>query len=152
MNALDWTLAWCSGHIPRFTARTHRLIYRTTGGLVGGRLPGYRILWLTTVGWKTGRSRTWPLLYFTDGADIVVLASNNGADTHPGWYLNLQHNPRVSIQIEGTRRSVIATTADPAERQRLWPVALQTFPLYNVVARRTKREIPLVILRAKQVR
>jgi|SRR5579859_5799566 len=146
MNALDHLLAWCSGHIPLQTARTHRFFYRLTARRLGGRLPGYHILWLTAVGRKTGRPRTWPLIYFPAGDTLVVLASNNGADTHPQWYFNLLRTPQATIEVDGRARPVCARTATAEERARLWPVALRTFPLYEVVARRTQREIPVVLL------
>jgi deazaflavin-dependent oxidoreductase (nitroreductase family) len=147
MRPLDHVLAWCSGHIPGLTARSQRLLYRLTGGHLGGKLPGYQLLWLTTTGRRTGRKYTWPLLYFTDGENLVVLASNNGADTHPNWYLNLLKTPQATVEMHGVKRTLVASTADSAERARLWPVALRTFPLYEVVARRTQRQIPVVLLR-----
>src|SRR5690349_10183841 len=101
MNALDNTLAWLSGHVPLFTARTHRLFYHLTARRLGSRLPGYRILWLTTAGRKTGRLRTWPLIYLRMKDDLIILASNNGADTHPQWYLNLLHNPEATVEVDG---------------------------------------------------
>jgi len=147
MKPLDDVLAWCSGHIPHVTSRSHLFLYRLTGKRFGSRLPGYCILWLTTTGRKTGKQRTKPLLYITDGSDYVILASNDGADTPPQWYLNLLHQSQATIEVNRSKIPVIARTADAPERARLWPVALKTYPLYEVVARRTQREIPVVILR-----
>jgi len=147
MKLLDAVLAWCSGHIPHLTSRSHLFLYRLTGKRLGSRLPGYRLLWLTTTGRTTGKQRTKPLLYLTDGSAYVVLASNDGADTPPQWYLNLLRQPYATIEVNRSKIQVIATTADAPERTRLWPIALKTYPLYEVVARRTRREIPVVILR-----
>ena len=146
LGRIDRTLAFCSARIPLFTARTHRLAYRISGRRVGGRLPGYHIGWLTTTGRTTGKARTWPLLYFTDGDDFVVLASNNGADTHPQWYLNLLRHPDATFEVDRRRIGVTAVPAGPGERARLWPIALHAFPLYEAVVKRTTREIPIVIL------
>ena len=147
MKSLDAVLAWCSGHIPHFTSRSHLFLYRLTGKRFGSRLPGYRILWLITIGRKTGKPRTKPLLYITVESAYVVLASNDGADTPPQWYLNLLHQSQATIEVNRSKIAVSATTANAAERARLWPIALKTYPLYEVVARRTRREIPVVILR-----
>ncbi len=38
----------------------HRMVYRLTGGTIGGNFRGSRILLLTTIGRKTGKVRTWP--------------------------------------------------------------------------------------------
>lgn len=43
-------------------------------------------------------------IYGQDGSDYVVVASKGGADAHPDWYLNLQANPQVEIQIGGDGR------------------------------------------------
>jgi len=146
MKLLNAVLAWCSGHIPHVTSRSHLFLYRLTGKHFGSRLPGYRILWLTTRGRKTGRQRTKPLLYFTDEKAFVVLASNDGADTPPQWYLNLLKNSQATIEVNRSKIAVNAIFADASERARLWPIAMKPYPLYEVVSQRTQREIPVVIL------
>jgi deazaflavin-dependent oxidoreductase (nitroreductase family) len=146
MNALDNTLAWLSAHIPLFTARTHRLFYRLSAHQFGSRLPGYHILWLTTAGRKTGRLYTWPLIYLRVADELIILASNNGADTHPQWYLNLLHDPAATVEVDGRQLRVCGRTATSEERAQFWPIAISTYPLYGVVAARTTREIPVVVL------
>jgi deazaflavin-dependent oxidoreductase (nitroreductase family) len=37
---------------------------------------------LTTTGRRSGKARTTPLTFFRDGTDLVVIASNGGADLH----------------------------------------------------------------------
>jgi deazaflavin-dependent oxidoreductase (nitroreductase family) len=151
MRFLDHVLAWCSGHIPLLTARTHRLLYRLSRGRLGGKVPGYQILWLTTSGRHTGRLFTWPLIFFMDGDDMIILASNNGADVHPNWYLNLRKNPLVTVEANGVRRVMTGTTVEGEERSRLWEVAMRSFPLYKVVTARTQRRIPVVRLHSASV-
>jgi len=36
-----------------------------------------------------------PLVYFTDGEDVILTASNYGGARHPGWYDNLIAHPAV---------------------------------------------------------
>jgi F420H(2)-dependent quinone reductase len=50
----------------------HAGVYRATGGKVFGRMGKSPILLLNTVGRKTGRMRTSPLLYIMDGEDFVI--------------------------------------------------------------------------------
>ena len=76
----------------------HRYVYEKTGGRVGGNLAGLRMLLLTTTGRKSGKQYTTPLACFSDGADLVVVASNNGQDRHPAWWLNLEHTPEVDVR------------------------------------------------------
>jgi deazaflavin-dependent oxidoreductase (nitroreductase family) len=115
-------------------------------------VPGYPLLWLTTVGRRSGQPRTWPLIYFHDHEDLVVLASNNGADTHPQWYLNLLHTPQATVEVDRRSYRVLAETVTLEERERIWPIAMRTYPLYNVVAQRTQRVIPVVRLRRLPVK
>jgi hypothetical protein len=51
----------------RVFSRVHITIYRWTGGIIGERIFGNRMLLLTTTGRKTGQPRTKPLAYLTDG-------------------------------------------------------------------------------------
>lgn len=128
-------------------ARLHRWVYRNTGGRVGARLLGLHMLLLTTVGRKTGQERTTPLACFPDGDDWVVVASNNGQDHHPSWWLNLQAHPEASIRIGRKAKRVRAIRAEGAEYERLWPWVKQQFSGYARYEAGTDREIPLVILR-----
>ena len=75
-------------------------LLRATGGrlAMGLMLPSAL---LTTTGAKTGQPRTNPVFYFHDGPDVIVIASNYGADKHPAWYYNLSANPRVQIATNG---------------------------------------------------
>lgn len=124
----------------------HRTLYRVSRGRAIGRIWGLPILLLTTTGRKSGAARTTPLCYLTDGDDMVVVASNGGMDWFPDWWLNLQKNPRASIEIGGTKRAVVARRAGPEERERLWAAITTIAPGYLGYARKTDREIPLGIL------
>ncbi|NKY33246.1 nitroreductase family deazaflavin-dependent oxidoreductase [Nocardia speluncae] len=125
---------------------THVARYEETGGEVGYVWNGAHILLLTTTGRKTGRPRTSALIYGRDGADYLVVASAGGAMKHPAWYLNLDANPGAEIQIKAERVRVTARTATPAERPRLWALATEYWPNYDVYQTRTSRVIPLVVL------
>jgi len=77
----------------------HRTIYRLTNGRVGARLAGRPMLLLTTTGRKSGEPRTTPLSYLRDGDDCIIVASNNGADRHPAWWLNLESSPKGQVKV-----------------------------------------------------
>ena len=124
----------------------HTLLYRLTGGRVGRRLVNNDMLLLSTVGRRTGRTHTVPLLYLRAGDEIVVIASWGGRDQHPEWYRNLRSNPVVTVQINGQRRRMTAATADAQQRARLWPEVLAAYHGYETYQSRTDREIPVVIL------
>jgi deazaflavin-dependent oxidoreductase (nitroreductase family) len=128
----------------------HTQIYRLTGGVIGHRFPGTPpMLLLDHVGAKSGVKRTIPLVYVTDGDDVVLVASKGGHPKNPAWYHNLRANPDTQVQIGSERRLVLARVANPEERKRLWPKAVATYSGYGGYQERTDREIPLVILKRR---
>jgi deazaflavin-dependent oxidoreductase (nitroreductase family) len=125
----------------------HAGVYRATGGKLFGRMGKSPILLLNTVGRKTGRKRTSPLLYVMDGEDFVIIASKGGAPTHPAWYLNLIANPEATVEIGDREVRVEAEVADPEDKPRLWQKMVEMYPTYDDYQRKTEREIPLLVLR-----
>lgn len=140
-----------SWHIPdplvlaadRFT----QLLYRFTGGRLGEKQLSYSMLLLHTIGRKSVKIRTHTLLYFRDGENLVVCASNNGSTHPPAWYLNLQAHPRVRVQHGRAEREVIAETAGPEERERLWQKLLKVRPQFADYQQFTSRVFPIIVLK-----
>src|SRR5260370_33163842 len=95
-----------------------QFLYWSTGGRLGEKQLSYSMLLLHTVGRKTGKRRTHTLLYFRDGENLGVCASNNASQQLPAWYLNLQAHPRVEIQHGRVEREAIAGTVRPEETRR----------------------------------
>ncbi|MDZ4718021.1 MAG: nitroreductase family deazaflavin-dependent oxidoreductase [Roseiflexaceae bacterium] len=130
----------------RAAISVHTFLYRQTNGAFGGKMGPNKILLLTTIGRRTGKQHTWPLVFFQDNKQIMVVASNGGADRHPAWFLNLQQHPRATIQIGGTQTKVRAQAASGAERDQLWRVIISQGPQFANYQTNTKREIPVVVL------
>lgn len=126
--------------------RAHNFWYKLLGGRVVGRWGKAPMLLLTTTGRKTGKARTTPLLYLPDGDDLVVVASWGGDDRHPLWYLNLQAEPHVEVQVGSEKQARVARTATKAEKARIWPELIAIYKQYDDYQKRTEREIPLVML------
>ena len=130
----------------RVFVRANIVLYRWSGGAVGGRLRGAPVLLLTTTGRRSGLPRTTPLLYLVEGHALALVASNGGSPAHPAWFLNLEASPDVEVQVRRERRQMRAHRAAPEERERLWPKLLALYPPYESYQRRTSREIPVVVL------
>ena len=128
--------------------RVHSVLYRSSNGVIGGRIANSPVLLLTTTGRRSGKQRTVPLLYLMDGRNVVLVASNGGAVRHPTWWLNLQTTPEAWIQIKGIRRRVNVKQASAAEKQHLWPRLTAMYPGYKRYQEITDRNIPVVILRS----
>ena len=62
---------------------------------------GLPVVRLTTIGARTGRPRTTPVLGIPDGEGLVIIASNFGEPRHPAWYFNLRAHPQASITADG---------------------------------------------------
>ncbi len=127
--------------------RVHCALYRGTRGLVGGNLLGIQMLLLTTRGRKTGRKRTLPLAYVEHKGDLIVVASNGGADKPPAWWLNLQAAGKAEVQVRGETFEVAWNEAPRKERMEYWRKLQAAIPAYRIYRVRTKREIPIVLLR-----
>ena len=120
--------------------------YLETDGRKGHRWNGVDTLLLTTRGRTTGKLRRTALIYRRDGGGYVVVASNGGSKGHPNWYLNLDADPNVSVQVGDERFDATARTATAREKPRLWREMVSTWPDYERYQRKTERDIPVVIL------
>jgi deazaflavin-dependent oxidoreductase (nitroreductase family) len=127
----------------------HVLVYRLSGGRIGGKLGRAGILLLHHVGRKSAKERTTPLLYMPDGDDVVIVASMGGSDSHPSWWINLRASPETTVEIGREKRAVVAELATVEERERLWPKLVEMYSSYGDYQNRTSREIPVVILRRR---
>ena len=126
--------------------RVHRWVFEQTGGRVGSKLAGIPMLLLSTQGRRTGKWRTTPLAYMPDGDRCVVLGSNNGQERDPAWWLNLEANHSARIQLRGRTLDVEGRRATPEEREALWPRMIETNPTWERYPKKTRRDIPVVLL------
>ena len=107
---------------------------------------GTKILVLFTTGRKSGEERANALIFEPDGDDYLIVASKGGADEPPAWYLNLEANPEVQVQVLGDKFRAHARTATAAEKPAMWEVMAKAWPSYNDYQKKTSREIPVVVL------
>ena len=120
--------------------------YRETDGAEGHEWQGTQTLLLTTTGRKSGNEITQPLIYGRHGGAYLVVASKGGAPQHPAWYLNLDANPEVEIQVKADKMRAHARTATSEEKAELWPIMTKEWPDYDSYQTKTDRDIPVVVL------
>jgi proline iminopeptidase len=137
--------AWIKDHLARYLATDGADGYLWDASLGGGKglVP---TLLLTTVGRKSGRMLTLPLIFGQSGPNYVVIASKGGAPTHPAWYLNLQAHPEVQVQVKAAKFPARARTAVGEERAALWAKMVEIYGPYAQYQTRTDRQIPVVVL------
>lgn len=107
---------------------------------------GTTVLILTTTGRKSGEERSTPLIYQPHGDDYLVVASKGGADEPPSWYLNIETQPEVTVQVKDDRFAARARTATADEKPDMWRTMTATWPAYDEYQQQTDREIPVVVL------
>ncbi len=121
--------------------------FRASGGKVGGQFAGAPLLLLHSVGAKSAKTRVNPLMYQGLGhGRVAVFASKAGAPTNPDWYHNLVANPRARVELGTEAFDVTASVARGEERLRIFTMQKQRYPNFAEYERKTKREIPVVIL------
>jgi deazaflavin-dependent oxidoreductase (nitroreductase family) len=137
-QVMDSPTGWVKRHIRR---------YVDSDGATGHEWrPGVFTLLLTTRGRRSGQLRRTALIYGRDGDRYVVVASVGGSARHPAWYLNLTDHPEVEVQVGPERFPARARTAGPEEKPRLWELMTSIWPAYEDYQRKTRRQIPVVIL------
>jgi deazaflavin-dependent oxidoreductase (nitroreductase family) len=126
----------------------HTFVVHASGGKIGSSIGGQKLLLLTTIGNKSGKPRTVPVMCFEDGGRHVVVASAAGSPTHPAWFKNIERDPNVKVELDGRRFSARAETVTGEERARLWKDGVRAQPRFDEYAKNSKgREIPVVVLK-----
>ena len=124
-------------------------VYRWSNGRFTATsfLAGLPVITLTTIGAKTGKTRTVPLLAIPDNERIVLIASNWGQSHYPGWYHNLRANPEATVVENGRSAPYRAHEATGAEYGRYWQQAIDLYAGYtNYQQRVGDRHIPIMVL------
>jgi F420H(2)-dependent quinone reductase len=126
--------------------RLNRVVNAVVRGLGLRRFRGADLLYLTTTGRKSGKSRTTPLLYLHDGERWLVVASNGGADWEPGWWLNLQAGSPATVEVNGEGTAVAGVEITGPERETLWRRMNQQVFDYESYQRKVSRRLAVVAL------
>jgi len=114
----------------------------------GDQFHGLDLLYLTTVGARSGKQRTNPVGRFDDGqGGWIIVASANGAAQHPGWYHNLVAHPdQVWVEFGGTRQHVSVEQLAGEERQEAWERVVTRAPSFKAYLDKTDRQLPVLRL------
>lgn len=115
----------------------------------GGEIEGLhreRLVLLTTVGRRTGRRITTPMMFHREGDRLLVMASDAGSPRVPDWYRNLVADPHVAVEIGDECYRVLAVPAEGAERERLWATITENYPFFADHQVKAGRTIPVVVL------
>jgi deazaflavin-dependent oxidoreductase (nitroreductase family) len=114
----------------------------------GDRFSGMDLLYLTTVGAKTGRKRVSPVARFADGDDAWLIVASNGGSAHqPNWYHNLRAHPgQVEMEFGGATRPVIVEELSGERRDAAWQRIIADQPRFAGYPKKAARTIPVLRL------
>ena len=114
----------------------------------GYKFMGMDVMFLTTIGRKTGEPRETALSWFADGQDAwIIVASVGGGESNPAWYYNIATHPdQVSIELPQRRLRVTPEQLEGTRRQEAWKRIVQTQPRYAKYQEKTDRLLPVIRL------
>ena len=119
--------------------------FRANGGKVGGPFAGAPMVLVNTIGAKSVKGRTTPLVSYSENGQLYVTASAGGSPKHPAWYRNLKANPDVTIEIGDETREVTITEVPADERADIWSRLVALMPQFGEYEKTTEgRVIPLL--------
>ncbi len=124
----------------------HAKIYKGSGGKVAGAMKGVEIVVITTTGRTSGKKRDRPVMKVTHDGHAHVIASNNGGDEHPSWFLNLSANPEIHVQDGADGYDATAVILTGKERDAVYESAKGQMDNFIGYEEKADRVIPVVRL------
>ena len=133
------------GSLLRLTTVSHKAVNRLSGGRLWRRFPGgAQVVWITTLGRKSGEWRTTPLLAAPDAAGgWVVAGSNAGQEKVPGWVFNIQAHPTGRMTIDDTTMDVEFVELSGDEAREAYGLLVDRWSAYAMYERNIERTIPV---------
>lgn len=146
MGNRGYDLAW--GSVLRSLTWSHKVLDKVSGGRLGKHFPGgQQVVWITTLGRKSGEWRRNPLLAVREDGDPskpwLITGSNAGQAAVPAWVFNLRSHDRGTIEVEGRLSDAVFTEATGDDRDRLYRQLTQIWKSYEMYERHAGREIPV---------
>ena len=130
-------------------SKIHRAVFKLTGGRVGASLQGMPMVVMDCIGRKSGKVRSTPVNCYAFKNSVVVVASNNGSEKPPIWWLNLQANPNITIQLGRKRVEVTAEELNDEDKALVWPEIIAANPRQDAYEKQTSRKLPVVYFKPR---
>jgi deazaflavin-dependent oxidoreductase (nitroreductase family) len=128
------------------STRIDPFLLKATGGRFSTGM-GFPVVLLTVPGRKSGIERTVPLVYFTQGDEVILIASSFGRAKHPAWYLNLIAAGEARLTGGGVEADYRVRETEGEERDRLFALAERLYAGYGLYKERAgDRVIPVLSL------
>ena len=134
----------------RTTTGLHKVVDKLSGGRLWRRFPGgQQVIWVTTLGRKSGRWRRTPLLAAPHEGAWVITGSNAGQTQIPGWVFNIRAQPTGSVEIAGTKTDCAFIEVTGPQRDLLYQELVAIWSAYAMYERNAGRQIPVFLVQPK---
>tara|TARA_Y100001970_G_scaffold12816_1_gene14603 strand:+ start:616 stop:1062 length:447 start_codon:yes stop_codon:yes gene_type:complete len=127
-------------------SKLHLFILNKFNNKYLNNLLGMPVLILFTIGRKTKKERSAPLVYFDIDNSYVIVASNGGNPNDPNWFKNLISKKTVKIKIADDILECKYEILNNEYRKEVWNKIIKIYPKYVEYQNLSNRIIPLVRL------
>jgi deazaflavin-dependent oxidoreductase (nitroreductase family) len=104
------------------------------------------IYYLTTLGARSQMPRSRPVLCVPADGHLILVGSNWGNPTNPGWVYNLRAHPRAWVSKGSLKKAVSARELHGEERLACWQKAAALYPPYLAYEQHSGRTLPVFLL------
>jgi len=128
----------------RTTTILHKAVYSMSGGRLGRHFPGgAQVVWITTLGRKSGEWRKTPLLAVPDSGGWGIAGSNAGQEKIPGWVFNVRAHDQGRVEIDGEVSEAVFTEVHGEDAARIYSALGDSWSSYRMYERNIERDIPV---------
>ncbi len=146
MGSRTYDLVW--GNTLRATTIAHKFLHRFSRGKLGRKFPGgAQVVWITTLGRKSGEWRKTPLLAVKVADGWGIAGSNAGQEKTPGWVYNVEAHDRGHIEIDGREQEAQFTPVFGELAEEIYSGLTKQWSAYDMYRRNIQREIPVFLVR-----
>ncbi len=115
-----------------------------SGGRLGRHFPGgAQVVWITTLGRKSGEWRKTPLLAVPDSGGWGIAGSNAGQEKIPGWVFNVRAHDQGRVEIDGEVSEAVFTEVHGEDAARIYSALGDSWSSYRMYERNIERDIPV---------
>ena len=122
----------------------HHALVRVSGGRLGRHFPGgAQVVWITTLGRRSGQWRRTALLGARDGDAWVVAGSNAGQERVPAWVYNIRDHDRGQLEVDGRVSEVRFIELQADARDAAYALLIDEWSSFAMYERNAQRQIPV---------
>ncbi len=146
MGSKSYDALW--GTALRTTTHLHKFVSWASRGKLGRTFPGgAQVVWITTLGRKSGQWRRTPLLAVPIDGGWGITGSNAGQEKVPGWVYNVESHDKGILEIDGEDMQVTFTQVDGELKDRIYSGLAAQWSAYDMYKRNIRREIPVFLVK-----